>query len=143
MTELLAQFDSEMQAEMKKDNVEHQIRDFVQSVDMNDFAEVIYNYPFGYVYEETLKDYVISEINKGRLNPNNYNFNAGIDVLGAEGSASLSAFRNDPLVSGVIMLLIVMGGLGFLVWDDLMRNFFRPRRLRLCTSGQLPVLRHH
>lgn len=60
--------------------------------------------------------------------------NAGIDVLGAEGSASLTAFRNDPLVSGVIMLLIVMGGLGFLVWDDLMRNFFRPRRLRLHTK---------
>jgi trk system potassium uptake protein TrkH len=60
--------------------------------------------------------------------------NAGIDVLGAEGSTSLTAFRNDPLVSGVIMLLIVMGGLGFLVWDDLMRNFFRPRRLRLHTK---------
>lgn len=100
MTELLAQFDSEMQAEMKKDNVEHQIRDFVQSVDMNDFAEVIYNYPFGYVYEETLKDYVISEINKGRLNPNNYNFNAGIDVLlydldDEDGVLSHSKSRNN------------------------------------------------
>ena len=100
MTELLAQFDSEMQAEMKKDNVEHQIRDFVQSVDMNDFAEIIYNYPFGYVYEETLKDYVISEINKGRLNPNNYNFNAGIDVLlydldDEDGVLSHSKSRNN------------------------------------------------
>ena len=69
--------------------------------------------------------------------------NAGLDLFGSEGSASLSAFRNDPLVSGVIMMLIVMGGLGFLVWDDLMRNFFRPRRLRLhtkmvlCTTGAL------
>ena len=81
MTELFAQFDTEMQAEMKKDEVELQIRDFVQSIDMNDFAEVIYTYPFSYVYEETLRDYVISEINKGRLNMDNYNFNAGIDVL--------------------------------------------------------------
>lgn len=69
--------------------------------------------------------------------------NAGLDLFGAEGSASLSAFRNDPLVVGVVMMLIVMGGLGFLVWDDLMRNFFRPRRLRLhtkmvlCTTGAL------
>ena len=69
--------------------------------------------------------------------------NAGLDLFGAEGSASLSVFRNDPLVIGVIMMLIVMGGLGFLVWDDLMRNFFRPRRLRLhtkmvlCTTGAL------
>lgn len=81
MTNLFAQFDSEMQAEMKKDEVEHQIRDFVQSVDMNDFTEVIYTYPFSYVYEETLREYVISEINKGRLTMSNYNFNGGIDVL--------------------------------------------------------------
>ena len=81
VNELFAQFSTEMQAEMKKDEVEHQVRDFVQNIDMNDFTEVIYTYGFSYVYEETLKDYVISEINKGRLNADNYNFNAGIDVL--------------------------------------------------------------
>ena len=69
--------------------------------------------------------------------------NAGLDLFGAEGSSSLSMFRNDPLVSLTIMFLIVIGGLGFLVWDDLLRNAFRFRKLRLhsklvlCVTGVL------
>ena len=69
--------------------------------------------------------------------------NAGLDLFGAEGSSSLSMFRNDPLVSFTIMFLIVIGGLGFLVWDDLLRNAFRFRKLRLhsklvlCVTGVL------
>ena len=69
--------------------------------------------------------------------------NAGLDLLGAEGSSSLSMFRNDPLVIFTIMFLIVIGGLGFLVWDDLLRNAFRFRKLRLhsklvlCVTGVL------
>ncbi|MBQ5833728.1 MAG: Trk family potassium uptake protein [Clostridia bacterium] len=69
--------------------------------------------------------------------------NAGLDLFGPEGSSSLSMFRNDPLVSFTILFLIVVGGLGFLVWDDLLRNAFRFRRLRLhsklvlCVTGVL------
>ena len=42
--------------------------------------------------------------------------NAGIDVLGPD---SLASFHNDPLVLIVTMSLIVMGGLGYVVWQDL------------------------
>lgn len=65
--------------------------------------------------------------------------NAGIDLLGAEGSSSFAMYRDDPLVSGTVMFLIVMGGLGFLVWDDLLRNFFRPKKLQLHTKLVLSV----
>ena len=42
--------------------------------------------------------------------------NAGIDVLGPD---SLAPFHNDPLVLAVTMALIVMGGLGYVVWQDI------------------------
>ena len=42
--------------------------------------------------------------------------NAGIDVLGPD---SLIPFQDNPLVLTVTMLLIVTGGLGFVVWFDL------------------------
>lgn len=43
--------------------------------------------------------------------------NAGIDVLGAD---SLCGFADDAFFLGVTMALIVAGGLGFVVWFDLM-----------------------
>ncbi|HIV68189.1 MAG TPA: hypothetical protein IAA32_04910 [Candidatus Butyricicoccus stercorigallinarum] len=36
--------------------------------------------------------------------------------------SSLTGYADDPLVTGVTMALIVMGGLGFLVWHDLVRH---------------------
>lgn len=42
--------------------------------------------------------------------------NAGIDILGDQ---SLLLYRADPLVNGTTMLLIILGGLGFPVWYDL------------------------
>ena len=46
--------------------------------------------------------------------------NAGIDIIGPD---SLIPFQNDPLVLIVTMLLIVLGGLGFVVWFDLSGAF--------------------
>lgn len=43
--------------------------------------------------------------------------NAGFDLMG--NYASLTAFATDPLVSGTIMTLIVIGGLGFVVLAEL------------------------
>ncbi len=48
--------------------------------------------------------------------------NAGFDTLG---SVSLAAYGRDPFVSIPIMILIVLGGLGFAVWFDL-RDKFTP-----------------
>jgi trk system potassium uptake protein TrkH len=42
--------------------------------------------------------------------------NAGFDLFGD----SLVSFQADPFVLGVISLLIIAGGLGFLVWSDLL-----------------------
>ncbi len=65
--------------------------------------------------------------------------NAGIDLLGMHGSSSFIAYRDDLLVSGTLMFLIVMGGLGFLVWNDLLHSGFRPRRMQLHTKLVLSV----
>ncbi len=46
--------------------------------------------------------------------------NAGFDILGFQGEySSLSNYNGVPVVMGTIMLLIVLGGLGFAVWQDL------------------------
>ncbi len=49
--------------------------------------------------------------------------NAGFDLMGRflPGS-SLSYFRTDVYVNTIIMLLILIGGLGFLVWDDIINK---------------------
>lgn len=41
--------------------------------------------------------------------------NAGLDLIGP---ASFDPFRNDPYVLIVTMLLIIVGGLGYIVWFD-------------------------
>ena len=45
--------------------------------------------------------------------------NAGIDVMGPD---SLGSFRSDPFVLGITMLLIIVGGLGYVVWMDLAKQ---------------------
>lgn len=49
--------------------------------------------------------------------------NAGFDLMGYQGEyASLTGFHDDITVNIVIMSLIIIGGLGFLVWDDIAKN---------------------
>ncbi len=49
--------------------------------------------------------------------------NAGFDVLGdLEAGGSLCRYVSDPAVNITIMLLIVIGGLGFAVWGDVRKN---------------------
>ena len=49
--------------------------------------------------------------------------NAGFDLMGQEGTpfASLTAFEGNWLVTLPAMALVVLGGLGFVVWDDLLK----------------------
>lgn len=69
--------------------------------------------------------------------------NAGIDLLTPEGSSSFTAFADNPVVMITLMLLISMGGLGFLVWNDLLHSRFRFRKMQLhsklvlCITGTL------
>ena len=61
--------------------------------------------------------------------------NAGFDLMGVrEHYSSLTSYRNNLWVNVVIMLLIIIGGIGFLVWEDLQENRFRFRRFRLQTK---------
>ena len=56
--------------------------------------------------------------------------NAGFDLMGS----SLTSFSQDILVNVVIMALITVGGIGFLVWNDMLEQKFIFRRFRLQTK---------
>lgn len=55
--------------------------------------------------------------------------NAGFDLLGGYGGeyTSLISFADNPVISLTIILLIFIGGIGFLVWSDII-NFVRLRK---------------
>lgn len=57
--------------------------------------------------------------------------NAGFDLIG--GFRSLTQFNGDPIVIYTTALLIMIGGLGFIVWKDLY-NYRKERRLYLHTK---------
>lgn len=59
--------------------------------------------------------------------------NAGFDVMGDKTSpySSLCAFAAHPWLVLVICLLIVLGGLGFLTWDDFCTHRWQFRRYRM------------
>ena len=69
--------------------------------------------------------------------------NAGFDILGFRGAGtSLMTYQTDPVICLTLAALIILGGLGFLVWDEVIRQR-DPRkwsvytRLVLITSGAL------
>ena len=48
--------------------------------------------------------------------------NAGFDILGSIGPGkSVAAFNQDPVVMFTLMALVVLGGLGFFVWEEVIR----------------------
>ena len=55
--------------------------------------------------------------------------NAGFDIFGT--NMSLIGYERDPLVMIPIMLLVILGGIGFLVWTDILHNGFHLRRYSL------------
>ena len=55
--------------------------------------------------------------------------NAGFDLLGT--GASITTEAGEPLLNLVLMALIICGGLGFLVWDDVLTHGRHFRRWRL------------
>ena len=61
--------------------------------------------------------------------------NAGFDLMGVEEQfSSLTSCAANVTVNVTIMLLIILGGAGFLTWNDLLKNRFRLRKLRLQTK---------
>ena len=61
--------------------------------------------------------------------------NAGFDLMGCTGAYnSLTRYSGDWLVNLTVMTLIVVGGIGFFVWDDLSVHKFEWKRFRLHTK---------
>ncbi len=70
--------------------------------------------------------------------------NAGFDLMGAiKPYGSLTYFRFNPLVLLTISFLIIIGGVGFSVWDDFTKHKFKFRsyslhsKIAVATSGVL------
>ena len=59
--------------------------------------------------------------------------NAGFDILGTKTHqfASLTGYSGNGAINITIMLLIIIGGIGFLTWEDIYLNRFQWKRYRL------------
>ena len=57
--------------------------------------------------------------------------NAGFDIMGAELGefSSIAAFADDTYVNFVLIALILSGGTGFLVWDDIRRLLTEKKKM--------------
>ncbi len=61
--------------------------------------------------------------------------NAGFDLMGRFAPyTSLIPYQSDVLVNLTIMTLIVSGGLGFVVWDDIVEHKYHYARYKLHTK---------
>ncbi len=59
--------------------------------------------------------------------------NAGFDLMGTDQPfSSLTAYAADPVVNFAVMFLIVVGGIGFMTWEDIWthRHHFRKYRMQ-------------
>lgn len=67
--------------------------------------------------------------------------NAGFDLMGSETGkfSSLTGLADSWYVNIVIMLLIIIGGLGFFVWHDVIEKRFRFRRFSLQSKMVLSI----
>lgn len=59
--------------------------------------------------------------------------NAGFDLMGTKDVSfvSVTAYADNYIISITIMLLIIIGGIGFLTWDDIRTNRYHLSRYRM------------
>ena len=61
--------------------------------------------------------------------------NAGFDLMGIrEKFSSLTHYAGNPLIVLTISALVIIGGIGFLVWEDVRTNHLRFKRYRMQTK---------
>lgn len=61
--------------------------------------------------------------------------NAGFDIMGRFGKySSLTYFSDDVIVNLTIIVLIIVGGIGFFVWDDIVKNKHHFKKYQLHTK---------
>ncbi|MGN1134130.1 MAG: TrkH family potassium uptake protein, partial [Oscillospiraceae bacterium] len=67
--------------------------------------------------------------------------NAGFDLMGTAGAqyVSLTKYSGSVLVNIVAIMLIVIGGIGFLTWDDIRTKRFHFRKYRMQSKVILSV----
>jgi len=66
--------------------------------------------------------------------------NAGFDLMGTNNPySSLTAYVSHPVVNITIMLLIIIGGIGFLTWQDIRQNGYHVKRYRMQSKVILVV----
>ena len=70
--------------------------------------------------------------------------NAGFDLMGTSMPfSSLTGYTADPVINVIVMLLVVIGGIGFLTWDDIRAHKLHVNQYRmqskviLCTTAIL------
>ena len=61
--------------------------------------------------------------------------NAGFDIMGRlEPNSSMAQYQDDPVVMITLMMLIIIGGIGFFVWSDIISNRFKFKKYQLHTK---------
>ena len=66
--------------------------------------------------------------------------NAGFDLMGGQQPySSFTAYATDPVINIALMLLIVVGGLGFVVWSDVVSKRFHWKNYCLHTKMVISV----
>ena len=61
--------------------------------------------------------------------------NAGFDLMGVKSQfSSLVSYTGNGIVNMTVMLLIIIGGIGFAVWGDIVRYGFNLKRYRMQTK---------
>lgn len=67
--------------------------------------------------------------------------NAGFDLFGSYSGkfSSVTAFADDPVVNITLMLLISVGGIGFVVWNDIINFIVKRKRLSVYSKFVLLI----
>lgn len=67
--------------------------------------------------------------------------NAGFDIMGTKSGefTSLTHYSAQPVINITIMLLIIVGGIGFLVWEDICKHKWRLKSYRTQSKLVLTV----
>ena len=62
--------------------------------------------------------------------------NAGFDLIGIRTPfSSLTSYSVQPIVNLVIMVLIVVGGIGFLTWEDIKNHKWHLKKIQNAKQG--------
>jgi trk system potassium uptake protein TrkH len=79
-----------------------------------------------------VRDYGASGIWMGIFHSISAFCNAGFDILGrGKPFSSLTSYAGDPVINITIMLLIIIGGLGFITWEDMKLQGIHLRKYRM------------